>query len=271
MAALQNVDRISFCVDTLIVKNGRKLGRIRPDESGYYKMPIAVLGTVTDNFTYYEVEDFVAQLTSPTSFINRVLVDGKCYGEYGHPMIRLLPENQQIPRLMVIDEKCQSHHIKAVTTGEKLESGGRLLYGLLKPAGPYGEYLQASLDDPCQNTSFSLRSIAQSRNENGITRRKIKQLVTFDYVCAGGYNEASKRYTPGVESIAIELTPQSVDLAVITTAMESLSNTEINELFGAKVVTIGTQRTTFVNKEAALRDANGCLRSVYTSLLSAAL
>jgi hypothetical protein len=267
---MQNVDRISFSVDVLTVRNGRKLGRVRPDQDGYYEMPIAVLGTVTDNRTYYEVEDFVGQLTSPESYINRVLTDGKLYGEYGHPMIMLLPESQQLPRLMIVDEKTVSHHIRKIRTGEKLESGGRILYGQIKPHGPYGAQLQDSLNDPCLNTSFSLRSIAASRQEGNVTRRKMKMLVTFDCVLAGGYNEASKRYAPSVETAAppIDITLDRLPKPSVMAAMETLTDTELNEIFGAKVVTIGTTRTTYSAKDGTLRDESGQLRSIYTSLLT---
>lgn len=264
--ALQNVDKISFVVDVLVVRNGRKLGAIRPDADGYYTIPLAVLGTPTDNRTYYEVEDFVAQLTSPESFINRCLTDGKLTGEYGHPMIMLLPEDKQLPRLMLIDEKEVSHHIKKIWTGDKLETGGRIIYGLIKPSGPYAEELRNNLDDSCINTSFSLRSIAHSRMEGNLTRRRIKHLVTFDFVNAGGYNEASKRYSPSVESL-VDMPLNVSNPRHTEVALEHFSDTEINEIFGAKVITIGTKRTTFVDKKTALRDESGTMRSVFTTLL----
>lgn len=266
MTALQDVKHISFVVDVLAVRNGRKLGAIRPDEDGYYTVPLAVLGTPTDNRTYYEVEDFVSQLTSKESFINKCLSDGKLFGEYGHPMIRSLAEDQQLPRLMVIDEKNVSHQIGKIWTGEILDNGGRILYGHIKPTGPYGEDLQSSLDDPCINTSFSLRSIAHSRDVNGLIRRRIKHLVTFDFVNAGGYAEASKRYSPGVESL-LEIDLMGGRPCVTESAMEHLSETEINEIFGAKIVTIGQRRVTFRTDKDAFQDATGRLRSVYMDLV----
>jgi hypothetical protein len=266
MAALQRVDNISFVVDVLHVRAGKKLGAIRPDEDGYYQIPLAVLGTATDNRTYYEVEDFVQQLTSPQSAINMRLTDGKLYGEYGHPKIAMLDEKLVLPRLFDIDEPSVSHHIKKIWTGEVLESGGRIIYGLVKPTGPYGESLRANLDDPCMNTSFSLRSIAASRQEGQLTRRRIKHLVTFDYVTAGGYNEASKRFSPGVESL-VDIALVDNNFRVTESAMECLSHTELNEIFGAKHVMLGSTRTTFVDKQQALQDADGRLHSVFTSLI----
>ena len=268
MAALQNVNGISFSVEVLSVKNGRKLGRIRPDENGYYTVPLAVLGTVTDNRTYYEVEDFVEQMTSPNSFFNKLLTDGKLSGEYGHPLLAVLPENQQLPRLMTISEQQVSHHIGKVWSGDKLESGGRIVYGKIKPTGPYGGNLKESLDDPCLNTSFSLRSIAHSRQENGITKRKIKVLVTFDYVTGGGYSEASKRYAPSVESSIIDIPITNKLIQQTTSAMETFQNTELNEIFGASVVTIENKQTTFLSKQSAFQDKDGRLRSVFTSLMN---
>lgn len=266
MAALQNTDKISFVVDVLHVRAGKKLGTIRPDADGYYKMPLAVLGTQTDNRTYYDVEQFVSQLTSPTSYINKCITDGKLYGEYGHPPIQLMDENLIIPRLMMIDEKCVSHHIKKIETGEKLESGGKILYGWVKPSGPYAEFLQQNLDDSCMNTAFSLRSIAKSRQEAGITRRQIQHLITFDYVNAGGYTEASKRFAPGLESL-VDIDLINNTLRITESAMECLSNTELNEIFGAKRIVIGNKTTTFVDKKEALMDDTGKFHSIFTSLI----
>jgi len=266
MASLENTDKISFVEDVLHVRSGKKLGAIRPDQDGYYQIPLAVLGTPTDNRTYYDVDAFIDQITNPTSVINRCLTDGKLYGEYGHPLIQLMPDAMVVPRLLVIDEKNVSHHIKKIWSGEKLESGGRVIYGLVKPSGPYADAIRQNLDDPCMNTSFSLRSIAKSRQEGPLTRRTIKHLVTFDYVNAGGYAEASKRFSPGVESL-VDVMLMDNHFRITESAMESLSASELNDIFGAKQVMIGSTKTTFVDKQKALRDDKGALHSVFTSLL----
>ena len=265
---LQNVDRISFCVEVLTVKNGRSLGKIRPDGNGYYTIPLAVLGVVTENLTYYETDEFVSQMTSPTTVFNKCLTDGKLYGEFGHPKIALLPREMQIPRLMLIEELNYSHHIGKVWTGEKLESGGRIVYGLVKPFGPQGSQLKASLDDPCLNTSFSLRSIALSKDEPNLTRRRIKHLITFDYVGAGGYYQAAKRYSPSSESLCLDLPITRSNIIESVVAMERFSNTELNEIFGAKEVEILGKTTTFLREKAALQGVDGNLHSVFVNLLN---
>lgn len=266
MAALENVDRISFVVDTLVVKDGKKLGTIRPDSDGYYTVPLAVLGIPTDNHTYYDVSEFTQQLTSPTSILNRKLTDGKLYGEWGHPKINLLDEKQVIPRLLDIDEDKMCHHFKKIWTGEKLASGGIVIYGAIKPTGPRGEHLKANLDDPCMNTSFSLRSIASSRQEGNIMRRKVKQLVTFDYVTAGGYNQASKRFSPSNESIDISLTDKN--FKITEAALECFNNTELNEIFGAKQVMIGRKTMTYIGNTGTLKDESGNSTSVFKQLIT---
>ncbi len=263
---MQNVDNISFVVDTLVIKGNKRLGTIRPDENGYYTVPVAVLGIATENQTYYDVDEFVAQMVSPQSFVNRLLTDGKLFGEYGHPMIKLMPEEKQIDRLMMIDEKCVSHQIGKLSTGETLANGGKVINGAIKPTGPYGESLKNSLDDPCLNTSFSLRSIAHSRQEGALTKRKIRHLVTFDFVNAGGYQEASKRYSPGVESL-VNIDLIGPNLRVTEVACEHLTNSEINEVFGSRLITIGKTTTTFIDKQQALRAADGSMQSVYAALL----
>ena len=266
--ALDKVDNISFVVETLFVRDRRKLGIARPDGDGYYDMPLAVLGTETRNGTYYEVSDFVDQITGAESYVNKLVTDGNLYGEYGHPAVALLNHDQQISRLLTIDEKSVSHHIRQIATGETLESGGKIIIGKVKPFGPYGGSLQENLDNPNMNTAFSLRSIAISRDDGRLIRRNIKKLVTFDAVAVGGYAEASKRYSPSTESLSISMTPSSNVIKISEAAMECFTNTEINEIFGSREVMIGKQRLTYLDRTKTFIDNSGRHTSVYQALVA---
>lgn len=267
MAALDpKANTISFCVDTLVVRERRKLGVPRADEGGYYEMPLAALGIPTRNRTYYDINAFVSQITSSDTGINKMLTDGNLYGEYGHPDVMLLNHEQMLSRLLQIDEKNVSHHIKGIATGDKLEEGGKLVIGKVKPTGPYGKHLQDNINDPCMNTAFSLRSIAASHDAGNLIHREIKKLVTFDAVNAGGYAEASKRFSPSTESFEIKQLDNGM-LQLTEAALECMTNTEINEIIGSRHVMVGKQRMTIINGQRTFIDENGNKKSISHELM----
>lgn len=272
LKALEDVRGLQVNVETLIVREGRKLGRIRPDERGFYpNIPVAALGVTSRNNTYYFVDDFVDQIVNERSYVNRMVKDGTLYGEYGHPNIAGMTENLALNRLMVIDEKLMSHNIGALRTGDLLESGGRLLNADIKPAGPYGQTLKDSFDDPCLNTAFSLRSITEAFMKDGVSHRKMKKLVTFDAVAAGGYAEASKRFAPGVEGfehLAIRLNPYDGGAVFTEVALECFTNHELNEIYGSKHVELRRRTVTHLPGSAVVRASDERhLRSVYHELV----
>jgi Peptidase S80 family len=266
MAPLQSTNNISFIVETLAIKNGRALRALRPDSEGYFEIPLAALGVVTRNKTYYDIPSFVDQITGTESYINKTITDGSLYSEYGHPDISLMTQEQAINRLLSVKEDKVCNHIKSIKTGPKLEGGGILLLGRIKPHGPYSKHLQQSLDDPNINTSFSLRSIAKNENKNGVMWRKMSKLITFDYCAVSGYQEASKRYSPAVEML-IEPTarPQLSEIA-----LEHFTKHELNDIFGSKEITISSKSYTLVPTKrgaSALLSDKGEILSPYHELI----
>lgn len=268
MGPLQQLGSLQFCIDTLQIKDGHRLGRIRPDENGYYMMPLAVLGIVSQNNTYYDVPAFVEQITGKDAFVRKMLEDGKLYGEFGHPWIAALPRELIIPRLVHIDEKCVSHHIKTMETGKQLENGGVILQGLVRPHGPYGATLKDNLDAPTMNTAFSLRSVTSEQEINGVKHRTMRRFVTCDAVLAGGYYQAAKRfssaamenlqYAPGstrfkhaLEGFSVAL-DRAGSLYFEQVALESITDSELNDLFGAKRILRRGQTLTYLPHGGAL-------------------
>ena len=153
MAALQDARHLQFRVETLVVQNGRELKRMRPDGQGYFcKVPIAALGIATRNRTYYDIESFHREITQPGTMFNQRLTGGQLYGELGHPDIAELTKPAAIARLMNIDEKNWSHHIRAVEHGASLEGGGVLLVADIKPTGVGADTLRENFENPYMNT-----------------------------------------------------------------------------------------------------------------------
>ena len=183
------------------------------------------------------------------------LEDGQLYGEWGHPKIQdirhsdpLTQKRCQLERLARIDEEKVSHHFRAIRTGPEMEDGGKLIIADIKPAGPYKSALEDSLDSPHVNTAFSLRAITRDRRQEGVTRKKTVRLVTFDAVMTSGYAEATKRFREegGLEEVEIRL-DEDLNMATIDeVGLESLSNTELSEMFKTKDIFVQTQSRTYL-------------------------
>ncbi len=267
MTIMQDVNNIQFRVETFMVKDRRNGKTVRADQEGYYTLPVAVLGTVSQNNTYYDVESFAKQMTSPDTFINKVLTQGKLYGEFGHPRIAGLSNELSLERLAVVEEKSISHHIRDISTGASLPNGGKLVLASIKPTGPYKQALQDSIDDPCINTAFSLRAITSAEPRGQVSYRVMKKLVTFDAVAAGGYSEAAKSYAPGLESFDVSI-DSTGRVTLSQVSMENFTDTELNELFGINSIGKVNQVNTILSKQASyeFRSSLGN-RSFYMDLI----
>jgi hypothetical protein len=147
-----------------------------------------------------------------------------------------------------------------------------------KGAGPYGQYFDEIMLDPTMNAAFSLRGISKAvfNKSTGVTHKELINLVTFDSgVASGGFKEASKRYMASVEGlgyISEEISSRAIennDIAIFREiAMESFTNTELNDIFKAKKVVIGTTVVGLVDSKAGiLVDDKGCGRSLFHSFM----
>lgn len=222
-------NKVYFAVQVLDNMDGKKLKALRPDENGYYDVCLAMLDATSRNRAYYDVDSLVNEITSNSTIFNMMLTQGNLRGEYGHP-----PATSPLERIDQIVEERVSHHIYKVWTGERM-SNGIPLYGKIKPAGPFGHLVEASLLNPKENTTFSLRCLMTQKPDPANNRmyRTVKRLVTFDYVNMPGYAEASKWYSPGQESFMVEVTPEMIFSADgCRIGLESWSDKDLADLFG---------------------------------------
>lgn len=249
---LQDPSHIQFRVDTMMVQDGKTLKAATPDEHGYFVgMPVAGLGFPTRNKTYYEVNSFANCINSPNSTFRRRLNSGSLYGEIGHPNIAGLTKEEVARRMLNIDEKNYAVFYRNVyISPEKLPNGGKLILADIKPFGPGEDMVRKNFEDPYMNTSFSLRSITQSRPHNGLSYRVMTNLITFDWVGAGGYGEASKRYSPSLENLEsvedFEIEFESNAIITNEFSLEYLRDTFLNELFHTNKIAQVTQRKSVI-------------------------
>jgi hypothetical protein len=197
-------NQFSFGCTALMGTN--KAGVLRPTEDGYYPMVLGAFDAYNSQDQFYPIGP-VQELFAPTSALQRRIKNGALRGEYGHP--RKLPgmtDRDFLARIADILESNVSHHIRNVTLlpqGMRDEQGRPVVgvVGEIKPGGPQGSALQASLDNPAENVCFSIRSITTDRYENGRYNKYLRAIYTWDYVNEPGMNVAKKWRSPALEQL----------------------------------------------------------------------
>ena len=220
---------LKFSCSTLSSINGYTLKANEPDAEGCYEVIVGCLGIPTRQDVIYEPESVVEAMRDPTGRFNICLRDGNLPGEWGHPQVK---SKEDLNRLLIIDETKISHYFRAIwIDAEKpIMINGQEAYAIrakVKPAGPYGKYLEESLRDPCINTSFSIRSICTPSTgpDNRYSYRRVEYLVTFDAVFAPGYEITSKRYAiGGTESLELNVNVDELQHAINTNATAGLES-----------------------------------------------
>lgn len=252
---------ISFRVETLFTGNKNRVGRIPPDENGIYNgLPMMVMGEVTQQKTFYEPQSMVNQITNPDTSFNKKLKQGKLYGELGHPNFHGLTDSEKMQRLMTVEEKTTSHLITGVFTDSPNSEGNVVVRANLKPSGPYGAVFKESLDDPVVNTAFSLRAYVDTRQRpDGVKFRNVRQLVTWDTVGASGYATTDKAHALGLESFSGDqyneyeiMVMDNGNLLIDQIALESFTDTDLNEIFGSRQISKIIQTRTMIETDISM-------------------
>ena len=241
---------IYISVSTQIIENGYKLTAAKKDSDGYYcDVPAIVLGKVTRNNTAYDTDATVAQLRGPDTSIFKRISEGVLFSEYGHPFVDL-KTTQGLTRLCHLEPTRKSGHIRSMTVRHVEDLNLDIIFMDIKPAGPYGSYYDEQMMDPTQNCAYSLRGISAARVDprTRVVHKRLNPLVTIDTgVAGGGFKEASKRYMPSVEGLQIygddidAVISEDMQSTFHQVAMESFTDTELNDIFKSKSIIVGTQ------------------------------
>lgn len=190
-----------------------KQGKLLPDAEGYYEMVIGGLNTLNSAGEYYTLNG-AKELFDKSSIFQRRIANGCLKSELGHPQKAPGQSMDEfIHRILTVDDKNVACHIKEVWLDE---SYGRnnprfgnpnlvAIMGKIKPAGPYGPSLQASLENGSENVCFSIRALTKDYMERGINHRVLTTIATFDVVNEGGIAAASKWSSPAMEEITHEV------------------------------------------------------------------
>jgi len=189
--------------------------KLEKDENGYYLINVGGFNVFNSAGDYYTAEGVKDLLMKPNGAFQRRLKAGNLRSEVEHPkFVPGMSKHEFFNRNLKIDLNNTCAHIRDVILEPTNDSSGYrndkfILCKLwLKPSGVKGDALQKSLDNPDENTCFSIRSFTKDTFINGVNVKKLVQVITWDWVVEPGIATATKFKTLGVESmdeVAIEL------------------------------------------------------------------
>jgi hypothetical protein len=195
--------------------------------------------------------------------------------EHSHPNVIGLSKEDALRRIMYLDPDKKACHIRKISSKHLEDLNLDIVCGDIKPVGPYSKYAEEQLSDPTMNFSTSLRAItSMTQKPNGVSFRKMLQLVTFDCsVPSGGFQEASKRYQIAQEEI-VEFIDPTIFLdnnkRDSNIGFESMmTRSELNDIFeAAKIKITGKVSGIYLGEHNLIYDEKtGKRSSIMTTLL----
>lgn len=220
------------------------------DEDGYYKVTFGAFNVRNSAGDVYSSEGVKELLTTSKSLAYRRLTMGRLRSEADHPAREPgISDHEWIIRNLDTSMKCVCGHIKEISIVETEKSEGipgigNIMYvvGWIKPSGKYGDGLKESLDNPNEDTCFSIRSFTKDTKVSHYYIKKVLEVVTWDWINAPGIKYASKLSGPALETInecsfdidelldAAKLLPASNENADIIQTIDSLRTNVNNEV-----------------------------------------
>jgi hypothetical protein len=224
---------ISYGCTALLGVN--KKGIIKPDANGYYEITVGGFNVHNYGGAYYPLGK-AEQLFKDSGSLMRRIKAGCLRGELGHPRQESLGPSAYFKRLNEIHEDKVCAHFAEVRLdydNYKSKSGFPMVAVIarVKPAGPYADTLQKSLDNPEEETCFSIRAAVVPEMEGGREVRYIEDIVTWDYVNEGGIAIARKYYSMALENMGGAVAELSDNL-IVTPAMLHVAKQNVQTTMG---------------------------------------
>lgn len=185
-----------------------KTGKLVCDAEGYYDVTLGALDYYNNTGAFYALAP-ARKLFEDSSILMRRIKKGVLNGEYQHPeKLPGMSDKEYLMRVLRIDEKMVSHHVKEVyidetTVKDKNGCPVVIVRGRIKPKGPYGDVLAKSLENPNENVYFSVRSLTDDflDTATGDIIKNTLEIITWDHVNEGGIDIACKFDTPSLECL----------------------------------------------------------------------
>lgn len=197
------MERVVYGCTALVGTN--KTGKLSPDSDGYYELVLGGLDCYNSGGAFYPLSTARALFEASSTLMRRI-ESGACRGEYGHPkkdpsqsMTSFL---QRVSTIYEDNVCCHFKDVRIEQNAVKDKDGNRVIavVGRVKPSGPKGEFLRASLESKDENVCFSVRSLTDDRVEGGRLVKNIRSIITWDYVNEPGIALAKKWHSPSLES-----------------------------------------------------------------------
>jgi hypothetical protein len=188
------------------LKGSNAKGILPPDADGYYDFPVGGLNCFNSVGQYYPYETARHLFEQSAAFMRRVK-GGTLMGELGHP--KRLPgqsDDSFVQRVMSIDERNICVHFAEVWLdfNSQTDDQGRPIVAVmakLKPTGAMADALERSINNPKQDTCFSVRAFTDDQRRMGIVQRNLVEIVTWDHVTEPGIATARKFRAPALETM----------------------------------------------------------------------
>ena len=220
---------------------------LEKDDKGYYLVNAGAVNVFNSAGDYYTADGVRDLLMTPGGAFRRRLESGNLRSEVEHPRYQPgMSKHQFFNRNLRIDLNNTCAHIRDVILEETdAPSGYRndkivVIKLWLKPSGVKGDALKTSLDNPDENTCFSIRSFTKDTWVGGVKVKKLQQVVTWDWVLEPGINVATKWKTLGIESMDecnISLEDISTDSGDISECLECSLESQDEKLMVKELIT----------------------------------
>lgn len=193
---------------TRLQESGKK-GILTPDADGYYTMIVGGLNAYNTSGEFYTLES-AGRLFESSSILMRRIKNGALKSELGHPKRAPGMSNDDfLNRILTLEETNISGHFSELwldhaygKNNPKFGNPGLVaIMAKIRPSGPQGPALKASLDNPKENVSFSIRGLTDNYYDKGKCIRVLTTIVTFDQVVEQGIPQANKWNAPALESL----------------------------------------------------------------------
>ena len=206
-------------------------GRMKKDSEGYVDVVLGAVNDYNSRGEYYLYEGTEKLFTGSSIFARRIK-NGQLFSELTHPKRESGQSRRDyFNRLLSIDDKQVSTHIKSVTLDSELWKRNRTsmsegsigVIGKIKPYGPYSNVTLEAINTPSINLAYSVRSFTKNQLINNVNVKKMVELVTWDQVGAQGIACANKWDSPGLEVLFDDVLSMG-DIIDTADALESVGN-----------------------------------------------
>jgi len=182
-----------------------KVGELTKSADGYYEMVLGALQAYNSAGAFYPLQDAKALFESTAPLMRRIGA-GALRGEVGHPRYQEgMSERAWFARVNdIFEPNCCVHFASVSLSYDSMkDKKGRpvvAMIGKIKPSGANERFLERQLENPKENVCFSIRCFTHDTPERGVMMKRIKHIVTWDYVNEPGIDIANKYSAPALES-----------------------------------------------------------------------